>query len=137
MREIKSRGKRLDNGEWVYGYYVKFHVHHYIVIVIALVPEEYNWVEVIPETVGHFTGHRDKKGQEIYEDSIIAFKVHEKFGIIAKDNLYKGKVYFCEKRLALCVDSRPAWDMPIAHNLIYIEVIGDIHTTPELLEKEK
>ena len=30
MRAIKFRGKRVDNGEWVYGYYVKARSHHYI-----------------------------------------------------------------------------------------------------------
>ena len=61
-REIKFRGKRVDNGEWVYfnqyGAYVDKS------------PKRFTrdcGYEVIPDTVGQFTGLRDKDGKEIYE----------------------------------------------------------------------
>ena len=78
-REIgKFRGKRVDNGEWVYGYYVKAENIHYIATEKPL-PEDgehemevVGFVEVDPETVGQFTGLLDwyvgdiiKKGEII------------------------------------------------------------------------
>ena len=75
MREILFRGKRLDNGEWVYGGYHFEHgfgdPSHYIV--------EYstfgaftvnNLIKVEPETVGQFTGMLDKNGDKIFEGEV-------------------------------------------------------------------
>ena len=65
MRDIgKYRGKRKNNGEMVYGYYIHTDFADYIV------PSKYvvNWkvfIEVIPETVGESTGLKDKNGVDL------------------------------------------------------------------------
>lgn len=69
MREIKFRGKRLDNGEWIEGDLLRMLDHWFIFPDPA--PEGIDKYAVDPATVGQYTGLKDKNGKEIYEDDII------------------------------------------------------------------
>ena len=66
MREIKFRGKRVDNGEWVHGYLLKS-ASIFIAVDDGLVDGHFELHEVIPESVGQFTGLYDKNMTPIYE----------------------------------------------------------------------
>ena len=120
MREIKFRGKHIETGRWVYGYYVCTHNRHRIIY------EDYEGFyceeEVIPETVGQYTGLKDKNGKEIYEGDIILFN---NFGDTLDKVVYSSGCFHTSGRGYLLDKIRE------------IEVIGNIYENPELLEEKR
>jgi uncharacterized phage protein (TIGR01671 family) len=128
MREIKFRGKRVDNGEWVYGDLI----HRYSNwIYIAPIPStiEITPIEIDPETVGQYTGLKDKNGKEIYEDDIVR--------VITDKKCVIGEVVYIPT--AFCVKAKgfEIFSLGFLNNWFEIEVLGNIYENPELLKEVK
>ena len=66
MREILFRGKRVDNGEWVYGD-LSQHKTGKKFIKCGSAIHSY---EVIPKSIGQYTGLTDKNAKKIFEGYI-------------------------------------------------------------------
>ena len=123
MREILFRGKRVDNGDWTYGYLFVCWDRCYILW--GMSGDNPIKEEVVPETVGQYTGLTDKNGKKIFEGDILSdgddtYKVVFDEGVFRIENShYTTGVY-----VAIHIDKID-------------EVIGNIHDNPELLEVEE
>lgn len=128
MREIKFRGKSLNTGEWVKGYYLVNRGLHYIApdeFVNPLAkPSDY---EVDPDTVGQYTGAKDSKGKEIYEGDIVKHRGYN--GMQTSVVKFEAGAFIVGYHDGSSTKRRP---MLLQDK---VEVIGNIHDNPELLER--
>ena len=128
MREILYRGIRVDNGKWVYGFYVREYSHVIKELPSIATPQIHI---VLPETVGQFTGLTDKNDKKIFEGDIVSFAERriggEDASIVEQVKFEEGG--FCTNRYFL-----NNWMRSGNTKLDGIEVIGNIHDNPELLE---
>ena len=130
MRDILFRGKRTDNGEWVYG-------------LLCRVGDTYANIRrmdtavlysVLTNTIGQFTGLTDKNGRKIFEGDIIHLEYSQ---------VFFGGVYFGEytaevsyKEGCFITDGTNNGDeieTPLSgFDNDEVEIIGNIHDNPEL-----
>ena len=134
MREFLFRGKRIGNGEWIYGYYVHQYGSYQIYVADTNIGEfEFDQIHIDPETAGQFTGLTDKNGKKIFEGDIVktdskdTFMVYGKPYVVEFDDEYEcGFVMRWKKVEHLFGD--------IWNKSEILEIIGNIHDNPELLE---
>lgn len=132
MREILFRGKRVDtigNGEWIEGYYAaEPYVENTYNRGYILENEKDLYAKkayfVDSRTVGQYTGLTDKSGKKIFEGDIVNILAIDKNRVVRFD---EG---------GFCLDAGPLRDYRCFGKMA-IEVIGNIHDNPELLEDDK
>lgn len=140
------KAKRLDNGEWVQG--VPFEIEGKMVILIkdnenflrVHYIEENMWnaeiyaIEVEPDTICQCTGLKDKNGNLIWENDIIAYwdTYSTENGQAEADCI--GKVMWDDETLSFYVTNRLSAE---SHEVLdECSVIGNVFDNPELLESE-
>ena len=131
MREILFRGKRMDNGDWVYGYYV--HIGPVSCQRAYIIPEYASSLyvnEVDPSSFGQYTGLKDKNGKRIFEGDV-AKVLQGKDKDIAYVGFENGAFMLYPKTGNIY--ERTLWEY--WYNDWDVEVIGNITDNPELLEK--
>ncbi|NCC70620.1 hypothetical protein EOM09_03485 [bacterium] len=122
-REIKFRGKRIDNNKWIYGNLSIRKFNNEIEIFIRPFDRLKSY-QVIPNTIGQYTGLKDKNEKEIYDGDIVKTETVEGIGrIIYRDDFASFVVDF----------ESGCWDSME----VIMEIIGNIYENPELLERKK
>ena len=137
MREIEFRGRRLDNGEWVYGYLVNLHSPERLFIGgwrriggEATVRDElfFSYKEVDSATVGQFINLPDKHGQKLYRGDIVRVYTY------AGTDLELAEIVWRDKRLCFAARSIGNGIMWMLDADSVVEKVGNKWDNPELLE---
>lgn len=120
MRTIKFRGKRIDNGDWVYGDLL---TNNPTPQILAF----YGEYLVDEDTIGQYTGLVDKNGKEIFD------------GDVVRDS--EGRISYVKWLIQRCgfvlVYERFDKDITGSYGKIeHLEVIDNIHDNPELIKRE-
>jgi len=136
MREIKFRGKRVDNGEWINGFIKKNGSEWWILnettdwhVSVPMGFITQHKYKIIPSTIGQFTGLRDKNGTEIYEGDVLSRKEWGMGG--PHDPEERCEVQYLDYYIK---EGEHSGHFNIELWSEWCEVIGNIHDNPELLE---
>lgn len=126
MREIIFRGKRIDNGKWIEGSLL-YDTENSLAYIAEHFEDKAAYLrEVIPETVGQYTGLTDKNGKRIFEGDIVkAYNIcgeEEGIGVVHWSELFTAWHY---------ADNKCVYGGDIAS----YEVIGNTHENHELLKE--
>ena len=135
MREILFHGKRADNGEWVEGdvLQTRYHSGHIEYQIMPQTPISSAY-PVLSETVGQYTGLTDKNRKKIFEGDICRFK---RF-----NDIHVGEIVFNVTTASFVMRYQSivgAYGEKATHKMLLsacdnIEIIGNIHDNPELME---
>lgn len=155
MREILFRGKRVDNGEWIEGFYAHSGEKKYILIDNDIAVGYLAMKEVNPDTIGQYTGLTDKNGKKIFEGDILHFKAYRGGGFacpIGTDIYYRVLFGHCNPDSDTLSEYVGFWALDknydeddlyeCGNSINYLVdshgayVIGNIHDNPELLRSD-
>ena len=141
MREIKFRGLNRKSGNWHYGYYSADEYSDKFIKNVDMIWEEYTPYYVDRDTVGQYTGLKDKNSKEIYEGDIVrlcdvkrpsgidSYYHDVDYRIVFKYNMWYMEIIRNFKQACYYSGARIN-DIP----LDFLEVIGNIYENKELLK---
>ena len=118
MREILFKAKRIDNGEWVEGYYQEYPKGY-----VYIQNSSNDWFSVYPNTICQYTGLTDLNGNKIWENDIVRFC----------DEIYRVEWDEDDARFSLEDESIIESFNNIKDS--WCDVIGNIFDNPELLKE--
>lgn len=140
MREIKFRGKRVNGGEWVKSMTIS---HGTIKRKMSEVFFEINpgkWVGIIPNTIGQFTGLKDKNRKEIYEGDLIKAPSGRIYAVIFSTWKHEEKREFPKvidlyEHTGWCIslDGVNPCDL-LDSEVCQGSIIGNVYDNPELMK---
>lgn len=124
-RQILFRGKRIDNGEWIEGYYAKSG-GCFVLKDNGLTYGGFEMFEVVPETVCQYTGLTDRNGRKIFDGDVIQFE-KKKYSVVWNDRI--------ASFVAKPFEEGRSWPCMNVGTMKAAEVIGNVFDNPELMEK--
>ncbi len=119
MREILFRGKRIDNGEWVYGFPFSYQVRLVVEGIETLIGDRHR---IDPSTVGQYTGLTDKSGKRIFEGDVVECREYGNLAVVWDYGAFQ------------LMREDTFYDTLDHYSTRFSVVIGNIHDNPELLE---
>ncbi len=133
MREILFRGKNMNADAWVYGSLVPKCIDSTVSVIILKYavspPSEVYSCKVWPNTVGQYTGLKDKNGKRIFEGDICRNTRTGEIVSVKWDGTMAGFVWHKRKN-----DNSHLYDFgELFRAYDKYEVIGNIHDNPELM----
>lgn len=131
MREILFRGKRVDNDEWIEGFFAKSGDKTFILIDSDIAFGYVTMKEVLSETIGQYTGLTDKNGKKIFEGDIVELTYYT----LPEERKVMAEVAYEEESAAFVLYSFGTENKGICGEICNTnKVIGNIHDNPEMLE---
>ena len=138
MREILFRGKRLDNGEWITGdlWNMPYSDLGVSIVNFFIDTGTTGGLRVIPETIGQYTGLKDKNGKKIFEGDII--RTHFNLDDVTQEPFVvtwneEKAMFEGVKPIKMVRDYLKTFSFFPEQRFIY-EVIGNVTDNPELME---
>lgn len=157
-----GKDKAFVNGEWIKGQWVQGsywelnkttycfkedyerdpgNTEHYIVFDQMTdwgLPNRHLKADVIPETIGQYTGLTDKNGKKIFEGDIVKkswiYHYYVNHQRRSKINTFIGQIVFDSGSYIMKEQEEFIGSSP---NGEWLEIIGNIHDNPELLKGEE
>lgn len=144
MREILFKAKRIDNGEWVEGYYTECRDETFIGIDTSSMFEIFcapviRWFKVDPETLCQFTGLCDKNGNKIWENDILMAHLDEFYPEdVTYETVEWGVAGWAAHETSSIDREYGSVDREYLDefDLEHFEVVGNIFDNQELLQEE-
>ena len=154
MREILFRGKRMDNGEWIFGDLIHEPWAYFIQVDTGSGNERIRKrYAITEETFGQYTGLKDKNGKRIFEGDIVRYTFDSPDDPTATENglkVHTGRIFWSDWRASFAVTAGRNGSASLNNDVaryvrgrqIYeyvrgantVEVIGNIHDNPEMLK---